>query len=125
MDTSGNYLGPLTCDSQGPWIDEAPSWSPDGREIAFTRRWDRQSLWPLEKLHQVSVGTKTVTKLTTEDWTTYSELTPAWSSDGKYIAIGSNQDGDFDIWLVSPSGGNSKNLTNANADIDGFPAYLK
>jgi Tol biopolymer transport system component len=126
MDTSGNYLGPLTCDPQGPWIDEAPTWSPDGQEIAFTRRWDRQSPWPFEKLHKVSVNTKAVTKLTNADWDTYSELTPAWSSDGKYIAIGSNQGGNFDILLVDPdSGAYVGNLTYANSDIDGFPAYLK
>jgi Tol biopolymer transport system component len=51
---------------------------------------------------------------------------PAWSSDGKVIAIGSNRDGNFDIWRVSPAGGGYlSNLTVANPDIDGYPAYVK
>ncbi|HUK56956.1 MAG TPA: hypothetical protein VLY20_09895 [Nitrospiria bacterium] len=121
MDASGNSIGPVTCDPQRPWLDAAPAWSPDGREIAFLRRWDQQ----FYQLQKVPVGTKDIAKLTNSDGTVYSELTPAWSSDGKYIAIGSNQDGDFDIWLVSPNGGYLNNLTSGNTDMDGFPAYAR
>lgn len=121
MDASGVSSEPMTCDESKAWFDEAPSWSPDGREIAFLRRWVNE----YDQLYKVSVGTKDITKLTNSDGTVYSELTPAWSSDGKNIAIGSNQDGDFDIWRVNPSGGYLNNLTDSNSDIDGFPAYMK
>lgn len=125
MDASGNPIGPLTCDPHQIWIDEAPTWSPDGQEIAFTRYWGRNSSIPYKQLYKVAVGTKTVTKLTDSDGTVYTELTPAWSSDGKFIAIGSNRDGDFDIWRVDPNGGYLNNLTGGNTDPDGFPAYMK
>jgi Tol biopolymer transport system component len=126
MDASGRSIGPVTCDPEQAWLDAAASWSPDGQEIAFTRRWDRNSSIPYEQLYKVSVSSKAITKLTDSDGAVYSELTPAWSSDGKAISIGSNWDGDFDIWRVSPMGsGYLNNLTDANSDIDGFPAYMK
>jgi Tol biopolymer transport system component len=122
MDASGNSIGPVTCDEEKPWLDEAPSWSPDGHEIAFLRRWANE----YDQLYKVSVDSKAITKLTESDGTAYAEFTPSWSPDGKFIAVGSNQDGDFDIWRVSPTGsGYLNNLTDANSDIDGFPAYMK
>lgn len=79
-----------------------------------------------EELFKVDITTKVVTKLTNSDGLNYSELTPAWSPDGQYIAVGSKIDGDFDIWLVDPNrGGYIKNLTNSNTDMDGFPAFGK
>jgi len=122
MDAPGNSNQALTCDLQNAWLDAAATWSPDGKEIAFLRRW----VEPYNRLFKVSVDTKTISPLTDSDGTVYSELTPAWSADGKYIAVGSNRDGDFDVWLVGSSGvGYLSNLTNSNSDIDGFPAYLK
>jgi WD40-like Beta Propeller Repeat len=122
MDASGNSNQALTCDPQNPWLDSAATWSPDGKEIAFLRRWTE----PYNRLFKVSVDTETIIPLTDSDGTVFSELTPAWSADGKYIAVGSSRDGDFDIWLVDPNGaGYLTDLTNSNSDIDGFPAYLK
>jgi Tol biopolymer transport system component len=122
MDTSGSSNRPLTCDEEKAWLDEAPSWSPDGHEIAFLRRWVNE----FDQLYKVSVDTKDITKLTESDGTIYAEFTPSWSSDGKAIAIGSNRDGNFDIWRVSPAGGGYlSNLTVVNPEIDGFPAYVK
>ena len=100
-------------------MDFAPSWSPDGKEITFTRRRVNQ----FNQLYKVNIDTKAITKLTDSTGATYDELTPSWSPDGNSIAIGSKRDGDFDIWLVDPNGGGYKtNITDSNPDIDGYPA---
>lgn len=44
------------------------------------------------------------------------EGNPAWSPDGGQLAYHSEQDGDFDIWIVPAGGGRPLNLT---ADYDG------
>lgn len=122
MDTSGNSSRAVTCDDSKAWFDEAPVWSPDGHEIAFLRRWVNE----YDRLYKVSVDSKTIIKLTESDGTVYAEFTPSWSSDGKTIAIGSNRDGNFDIWRVDANTGvYLNNLTIGNTDIDGFPAYMK
>jgi len=119
MDSSGNPIGSLTCDSGMDYMDFAPSWSPDGKEITFTRRRVNQ----FNQLYKVNIDTKAITKLTDSTGATYDELTPSWSPDGNSIAIGSKRDGDFDIWLVDPNGGGYKtNITDSNPDIDGYPA---
>jgi Tol biopolymer transport system component len=77
-----------------------------------------------EELFKVTVADETITKLTDSNGREYAELTPAWSPDGKVIAVGSQRDGDFDIWLVDPSGGYVRNLTAENPETDSFPAFV-
>jgi Tol biopolymer transport system component len=124
MDTSGNQARPLTCESSGYIEDFAPSWSPDGNEITFLRR---TSFWGNFQIYKVSVNTGTITKLTDSDGNSYDEgSTMAWSPEGNTIAIGSNKDGDYDIWLIDPDGGGYiKNLTNSNTEYDIQPSFGK
>jgi Tol biopolymer transport system component len=78
-----------------------------------------------EELFKVKVADETVTKLTDSNGRVYAELTPAWSPDGKLIAVGSQRDGDYDIWLVNPNGGyRDDNLTAENQETDSFPAFV-
>jgi Tol biopolymer transport system component len=70
------------------------------------------------------VADEIVTKLTDSNGRAYAELTPAWSPDGAFIAVGSQRDGDFDIWLVDPTGGYRVNLTTENLEADSFPAFV-
>lgn len=127
MDSTGNPVGPLTCPTVEDYVvvgDFAPVWSPDGQEVAFTRRkaFEQQSY----QLHKVSVATKAITKLTDSPAVGYDEFTPDWSPDGNTIAISSGRDGDFDIWLVDPNGGGYlTNLTDSNLEYDGLPAFGK
>lgn len=75
-------------------------------------------------LYKTDIVTQTITKITDSPGDIYSEFTPVWSQDGKTVAIGSDIDGDFDIWLVDPNGGGYlQNLTDANTDIDVFPVF--
>jgi formylglycine-generating enzyme required for sulfatase activity/tricorn protease-like protein len=48
-----------------------------------------------------------------------SDLGPAWSPDGEYIAFSSNRDGDSDIYVMDTDGGNLINLTNNSASDSG------
>lgn len=119
MDTAGNPIGPLTCAETNYW-DETPAWSPDGSEIAFSRR--REGKY--SQLHKINVATHELTKLTDSTGDDYAEFTPSWFPERGKIAVGSKIDGDFDIWLVDSNGGGYiENLTDANPGIDGYPTF--
>jgi Tol biopolymer transport system component len=91
-----------------------PTWSPDGKSIAFISNMSgRNNLWlvPAEGGWPV--------QLTVSD---QRQTAPAWSPDGKWIAYQSDYDGDeqWDIFLVSPTTGKVVNLTSTReiAEID-------
>ena len=120
---------PLAMD-EFPVHDGAATWRPDGTELAFTRQRNMIDPPPLgtflgDELYKLQIGTITgQTKLTDSTGLDFKELTPDWSPDGRNIAISSNRDGDFDIWLVDPNGGGYlTNLTKSNSGTDSFPAF--
>jgi len=91
-----------------------PTWSPDGKSIAFISNMSgRNNLWlvPAEGGWPV--------QLTVSD---QRQSSPAWSPDGKWIAYQSDYDGDeqWDIFLVSPKTGKVVNLTSTReiAEMD-------
>jgi len=53
------------------------------------------------------------------------QTSPAWSSDGKWIAYMSDYDGDeqWDIFLVSPKTGQVVNLTNTREIAEQNPTW--
>jgi len=123
IDTAGNELERLTCQTAAAYLDEAPAWSPDSAEVAFTRK---KGMGQSYQLHKVNVAAKTITKLTDSPDMGYDEYTPTWASDGSAVAVSSGRDGDHDIWLVdSRGGGYLINLTNANPEVDAYPVFGK
>ena len=74
----------------------SPSWSPDGRRIAFQSDVDED--WEIFVMNADGSG---VTQLTdNEAW----NLTPSWSPDGRRIAFQSLRDGDREIYVMNADG---------------------
>lgn len=101
-------------------VGESPSWSPDGRKLAYVARDDDnfQQIWVM------NVDGSNPTKLTSGS---SRHLYPLWTSDGQRIVYASNQainaEGlpNYDIWIMSESGIDRTQLT-VNGSWDSRPA---
>ena len=89
-----------------------PDWSPDGSTLAIAMRGD---VWTLP----ASGGTAVAV---TQGPHYYSE--PAFSPDGKFIALTMDRDGNLDVGIVPADGGAIEILTRDAAD-DFAPAWSK
>ncbi len=94
-----------------PDISEvSPTWSPDGRYIAY-------SDWRQDGSSDIMVmnadGSNPVALTTQPDATTTKNYAPAWSPDGKQIAFVSDRlNGLPEVFLMDTSGANVQNLTD-------------
>ncbi len=89
--------------------DRHPSWSPDGKRIAFSS--DRKGDFENFEIYVMDADGGNQRRLTENrqyDWS------PSWSPDGERIAFMSERDGDgnSEIYVMDADGGNQKNLTN-------------
>jgi dipeptidyl aminopeptidase/acylaminoacyl peptidase len=82
-----------------------PSWSPDGREIAF--------VGPGLKMSVARADGSGVRKLTSG---LDRQVSPAWSPDGERIAFASDRGDSFDIWSIKPDGTGTQRLTDGPQD---------
>jgi Tol biopolymer transport system component/DNA-binding winged helix-turn-helix (wHTH) protein len=91
-------------------IANTPSFSPEGRQIAFVWNGPKQDNFDI---YVKMVGSQEVVRLTTNPEIDYS---PAWSPDGRFIAFcrGTDQRGGA-IWLISPLGGAERKLVDIHA----------
>ena len=104
--TDGTGLRQLTDD---PWWEEAPSWSPDGRRIAYSV-WteddpDTSGVWVM---NADGSGKKNLTKGAPHGGR------PVWSPDGKQIAFGS----EGRIYLLNADGSGVKPLGGELSSLD-------
>lgn len=87
-----------------PGIESAPSFSPDGNQVAF--------VWGGEKednrdIYVKVIGTESVLRLTTNPAV---DRVPAWSPDGRYIAFHRHTRSEDGIYLVPALGGPERKL---------------
>jgi TolB protein len=86
-----------------PFKDGSPSWSPDGRRIAFYSERDGNA-----EIYVMNADGTGVARLTDS---AADEGYPAWSPDGRSIAFDSDREGNFDIYAMDADGSNVRRLT--------------
>ncbi|MFN7928847.1 MAG: DUF5050 domain-containing protein [Blastocatellia bacterium] len=87
---------------RGPLVG-SPSWSPDGRAIAFDSRPDGNA-----DIYVVSSEGGQPRRLTTD---AAEDVVPSWSHDGQWIYFASQRSGRLQIWKAPSQGGAAVQVT--------------
>ncbi len=113
MDPSSKVVQRLT-NSFG--LDVDPSWSPDGKWLAFVS--DRSGRPMVYKMESSGANVQRLT------YAGYYNATPSWSPGGNKIAFAGWDAGKFDIFIMNTDGTNIERLTKSmgnNEDPDFAP----
>ncbi len=105
LDRQGNIKQRLT---QSPGIDISPTFSPDGRQIAFV-----SSRGGNPQIYVMPVGGGQPRRLT---YSGSYNVSPAWSPKGDLIAYAGRTGGGFQIFVISPQGGSARQITQEGSN---------
>jgi serine/threonine protein kinase len=99
-----------------PWIthgnssDRQPTFSPDGKQIAFvSNRNGRMNIW------KTDLKTGSVTRLTD---TNATDFDPVFSADGQRLVFSSDRSGIFEIYSANADGTAARKITNDGVDAE-------
>src|SRR4249919_3207025 len=106
MDADGWNARALT--SSGDHIDALPTWSPNGREIAFQRNSPSGT-----RVGFVSTDDTSLRFIPLDD-----AAAPAWSPDGQHLAVTSTFDGHRDIVVITPDGIIVRRIRRSGVDFN-------
>ncbi len=95
-------------------IDISPSWSPDGKKIAFVS--DRSGSPQVYIMDRDGRNQRRVTYM--GNYNTH----PAWSPDSRWIVYESRVRSQFDLWLIDPTGSVNYPLVDHPAS-DEYPSW--
>ena len=114
MDEDGSDVSRLTTMAASEGFPILPSWSPDGRRMAFES--GRDGNLEIYVTNEDGLG---VTRLTNN---TAPDVGPSWSPDGQRIAFLSERDGNSEIYVKDVDGLSVTRLTN-NTALDAYPSW--
>ncbi len=112
LNADGSNERRLTTDRD---VDEAPTWSPDGRRIAFESYRDCNGA-EIFVMNADGTNQRPLTRNKTSD------LEPAWSPDGRRIAFDSRRNSHSGIFVMNADGSNQHRLTRT-IGVDTSPAW--
>jgi TolB protein len=92
----------------------SPSWSPDGKKVAYVSFEDRK---PVIYVHELATGRRIAISNQKGN-----NSAPAWSPDGKKLAISLSKDGNTQIYSINADGTGLSRLTRGNT-IDTEPQF--
>jgi Tol biopolymer transport system component len=103
-------------------VDACPTWSPDGRKIAFVSQ-EQNGSFAIFMMNADGTDRTEITALNDSYWTTWRPL--SWSPNGGRIAFHdfSAVSGGIDIFVVNDDGSDRQNLTADHADMDLTPTW--
>jgi Tol biopolymer transport system component len=114
MRTDGSGLARLTNDKE---LDELAEWSPNRKQIAWTRGGEESPTGEIWVMNADGTGRRQVTS------NTFSDNAVAWSPDGRQLAYRSNRDdNNNDIYVINVDGTNERRLTTDSA-VDLLPDW--
>ncbi|MYE89606.1 DUF5050 domain-containing protein [Candidatus Poribacteria bacterium] len=125
MDADGVNPRRLT---NNPARDLAPSWSPDGKRIAFISERDGHPRLRIPGRFTAEIYVMDADGGNKQNLTNHpsDDRSPSWSLDGKRIVFQSDRDNDkghnIEIYVMDADGSNQINLTN-NLTNDGDPSW--
>ena len=101
-------------------VEFAPSFSPDGRAITYSRT-DMIDGRPVSKFWTIDVDGRHARRVTTTA-NELAEWTPVWHPDGRRLIWCSDRSGNLDIWALDQSRQQYRQLTTSAA-ADNFPIW--